>query len=105
MEPSLKPGVSATERIRIQTDRTVAFMGESARVYSTPSMVSDVESACLRLIQIHLDEEQSSVGVPIQVDMGASIRRRITALFSFHGLPETRPATWAGCSPRSKLPT
>ena len=96
MEPSLKPGVTATERIRIESDRTIAFMGESARVYNTPSMVSDVEYACLRLIQKHLDEEQSSVGAPIQADMGASIRGRITALLSlFTACCETRPASWA----------
>ena len=43
-------------------------MGEAARVYSTPSMVSDVEYACLRLIQKHLPEEQSSVGMHVSID-------------------------------------
>ena len=68
MKLDLKPGATATERIRIESDRTIAFMGEAARVYSTPSMVSDVEYACLRLIQKHLDEEQSSVGMHVSVD-------------------------------------
>ena len=68
MELDLKPGASATERILIERDRTIGFMGESARVYSTPSMVSDVEYACLRLIQKHLGENQSSVGMHVSVD-------------------------------------
>jgi predicted thioesterase len=68
MELSLKPGVTATEHIRVERDRTIAFMGEAARVYSTPSMVSDVEYACLRLIQKHLQEEQSSVGMHVSMD-------------------------------------
>jgi fluoroacetyl-CoA thioesterase len=68
MELNLKPGVTATERILIESDRSIAFMGEAARVYSTPSMVSDVEYACLRLIQKHLDEQQSSVGMHVSVD-------------------------------------
>jgi predicted thioesterase len=68
MELSLQPGVTATERIRVDARRSIAFMGEAARVYSTPSMVSDVEYACLRLIQQHLDEEQSSVGMHVSVD-------------------------------------
>ena len=68
MELNLQPGVTATERIRVNEGRSVAFMGEAARVYSTPSMVSDVEYACLRLIQKHLDEEQSSVGMHVSVD-------------------------------------
>ena len=68
MELSLQAGVTATERIRVDARRSIAFMGEAARVYSTPSMVSDVEYACLRLIQQHLDEEQSSVGMHVSVD-------------------------------------
>ena len=43
-------------------------MGEAARVYSTPSMVSDVEYACMRLIQKHLPEEQSSLGMHVSID-------------------------------------
>jgi predicted thioesterase len=68
MESLLKPGDTATETIRVDRDRTIGFMGEAARVYSTPSMVSDVEYACLRLIQKHLPEGQSSVGMHVSVD-------------------------------------
>jgi len=68
MELNLKPGVTASERIRVEADRTIAFMGEAARVYSTPSMVSDVEYACLRLIQKHLEMEQSSLGMHVSMD-------------------------------------
>jgi predicted thioesterase len=68
MQPRLKPGDSATETIHIDRDRTIGFMGEAARVYSTPSMVSDVEYACLRLIQEHLREGQSSLGMHVSID-------------------------------------
>lgn len=68
MELNLKPGAAATERIRVESDRTIGFMGDSARVYSTPSMVSDIEYACLRLIQKHLDDGQSSLGMHVSVD-------------------------------------
>lgn len=68
MELNLKPGTTATERIRVENDRTIAFMGDAARVYSTPSMVSDIEYACLRLIQSHLDDGQSSLGMHVSVD-------------------------------------
>ena len=54
--------------MRVDVDRTIEFMGESARVYSTPSMVSDVEYACLRLIQKHLAPGQSSVGMHVGID-------------------------------------
>ena len=68
MEMLLKPGDTATETVHVDRDRTIGFMGEAGRVYSTPSMVSDVEYACLRLIQKHLPEGQSSVGMHVSVD-------------------------------------
>ncbi|MEE9266915.1 MAG: hotdog domain-containing protein [Gammaproteobacteria bacterium] len=68
MELKLHTGMTTTEHIRVDNDRSIAFMGEAARIYSTPSMVSDVEYACLRLIQKHLAEEQSSVGTHVSID-------------------------------------
>ena len=68
MELNLHTGMTTTEHIRVDNDRSIAFMGEAARIYSTPSMVSDVEYACLRLIQKHLAEEQSSVGMHVSID-------------------------------------
>ena len=68
MESTLHTGMTTTEHIRVDDDRCIAFMGEAARVYSTPSMVSDVEYACLRLIQKHLANEQSSVGMHVSID-------------------------------------
>ncbi len=68
MELELHTGMTTTEHIRVDNDRSIAFMGEAARIYSTPSMVSDVEYACLRLIQKHLAEEQSSVGMHVSID-------------------------------------
>ncbi len=68
MELKLHTGMTTTEHIRVDNDRSIAFMGEAARIYSTPSMVSDVEYACLRLIQKHLAEEQSSVGMHVSID-------------------------------------
>ncbi len=68
MELNLHTGMTTTEHVRVDSDRSIAFMGEAARVYSTPSMVSDVEYACLRLIQKHLPVEQSSVGMHVSID-------------------------------------
>lgn len=84
MELNLKPGLSASEDIRIEQDRCISFMGEAAQVYSTPSMVSDVEYACLRLIQKHLDENQSTVGMHVSLDhlaptpLGCEVQVRVT---------------------------
>ena len=68
MRSTLKPGTSRTERITIERDRTIGFLGEEMRLYSTPSMVRDIEYTCLNLIQEHLDESESSVGIHVAVD-------------------------------------
>ncbi len=68
MKPTLVPGLRRTERIEIDRPRTIGFLGDEMRVYSTPSMVGDVEYASLRLIQDHLDTDESSLGIRIAVD-------------------------------------
>ena len=68
MQATLAEGVTRKERIEIDRDRTIGFLGEEMRLYSTPSMVKDVEYTCLKLIQEHLDEGESSVGIHVAVD-------------------------------------
>ncbi|HSF16987.1 MAG TPA: hotdog domain-containing protein [Vicinamibacteria bacterium] len=68
MKPTLAPGIAREERITVDRDRTISFLGEDLRLYSTPSMVRDIEYTALRLIQEHLGEGESSVGVHIEVD-------------------------------------
>ena len=84
MDAKLKAGVSATEHVLVERDRSIGFMGERARVYSTPSMVNDVEYACLRLIQKYLAEEESSVGMTVSIDhlaptpIGCEVQVKVT---------------------------
>ena len=68
MKPSLKPGVERSETITVDRGRTIAFLGEKSRVYSTPAMVSDIEYACYRLIEAHLEPGESSLGIHVSVD-------------------------------------
>jgi len=65
MKDSLRPGVSRLERITIDRDRTIVFMGEEARVYATPRLVSDIEITCRNLILEHADPGEDSVGMEI----------------------------------------
>jgi fluoroacetyl-CoA thioesterase len=65
MRDSLRPGTSLTKRIMIDRDRTIGFMGEEARVYATPRLVSDVELTCRELLMEHCDEGEDSVGAEI----------------------------------------
>jgi fluoroacetyl-CoA thioesterase len=65
MKDSLRPGVSRVKRIVIDRDRTIGFMGEEARVYATPRLVSDIEFTCRELILEHADAGEDSVGMEI----------------------------------------
>ena len=65
MKESLRPGLSISKRIVIDRDRTIGFMGEEARVYATPRLVSDIEYACRELILEHADPGEDSVGMDI----------------------------------------
>jgi len=67
MKESLAAGLSLTNRISVDKDRTIDFMGEDLRVYSTPKLVEDIEMTCQQLIKEHCDEGEDSVGTHIAV--------------------------------------
>ena len=67
MKPSLQPGLTSVKRIPIDRDRTISFMGEDARVYATPRLISDIEFTCRDLILQHADPGEDSVGTEVCV--------------------------------------
>ncbi|WP_151448504.1 thioesterase family protein [Lacisediminimonas profundi] len=68
MKDSLKVGSTFTCSVLIDQERTIGFMGEGLRVYSTPSMVHDVEYACRDLLLEHHDSGEDSVGARVEID-------------------------------------
>lgn len=68
MVNELRIGARWRRRIQVDKPRTISFMGEDLRVYSTPSMVLDVEDACKDFLQEHLGSEDSSVGARVEID-------------------------------------
>jgi fluoroacetyl-CoA thioesterase len=68
MKSSLAAGVKTTRRIVVDRDRTIGFMGEDARVYATPKLVSDLEHTCRDLLLEHLDPNEDSVGMRVEID-------------------------------------
>ena len=88
MKPSLQAGVSRVNRIVIDRDRTISFMGEEARVYATPSMILDIERTCRELMLEHADPGEDSVGMEVAVKhlaatlpgMTVEISVRVTAV-------------------------
>lgn len=81
MKPSLQPGVACTQRVAIDRERTIDFMGEKARVYATPALVRDIEIACRELLLAHLDAGEDSVGTRVELDhTGATLMGMVVEL-------------------------
>ncbi len=74
MSEPLQTGLSATRRVVVDRDRTISFMGEECRVYSTPNLLYDVEIACRDLLLSHLESGRDSVGTRVELDhVGATL--------------------------------
>ena len=74
MKDSLATGITATRRVEIDEARTINFLGEELRIYSTPSLLLDIEQHCRDLILQHLDQAEDTVGVRVELDhMGATL--------------------------------
>lgn len=68
MKPTLQPGLEGKSSLAVDRERTIDFIGESARVYSTPALIYDLEVACRNLVLPHLDAGEDSVGTRVEID-------------------------------------
>jgi fluoroacetyl-CoA thioesterase len=74
MSEPLKVGLTATRRIDVDRDRTISFMGDDCRVYSTPNLLYDIEMACRDLLLQHIEPDKDSVGTRVELDhVGATL--------------------------------
>lgn len=74
MSEPLKPGLGATRRVEVDRDRTISFMGEDCRVYSTPNLLLDIEKTCRDLVLEHIEPGKDSVGTRVELDhVGATL--------------------------------
>lgn len=74
MSAPLQPGLTRTEHITVDRDRTIGFMGDECRVYSTPKLLYDVEIACRNLLLPLIGEGKDSVGTRVELDhVGATL--------------------------------
>jgi fluoroacetyl-CoA thioesterase len=67
VKDTLKPGLTRRETVTVDPKRTISFLGEDMRMYSTPNMVDDMEYACYRLLAEHLENGESSVGIQVEM--------------------------------------
>ncbi len=68
MKPTLVQGLTLSKQLTVDAGRCITFMGQDAMVYATPSMVNDMEHACLDVLAPHLDAGESSVGTHVSID-------------------------------------
>ena len=68
MKESLATGLSTTRQIDVDQGRTIGFMGDEGRVYSTPALVGDIERTCRDFLLEHLDANEDSVGTRVEID-------------------------------------
>ncbi len=74
MTEPLAAGLTATRRVQIDRDRTISFMGDECRVYSTPRLLYDIEMACRDLLLQHIEPGKDSVGTRVELDhVGATL--------------------------------
>jgi fluoroacetyl-CoA thioesterase len=67
MKANLRPGVSRTNVLAVDRDRSIGFMGEEGRVYGTPYLVRDIEHTCRDLLLEYGDAGEDSVGTDIAI--------------------------------------
>ena len=77
MSDTLQPGLSLTRKYDIDAARTIAFMGDECRVYSTPALLYDIEVCCRDLLLQHIGEGKDSVGDAALVHFAATLRRHL----------------------------
>jgi len=68
MQETLITGIDKCIDISVDKARTIGFVGENCRVYSTPSLLNDIEHCCRDLLLEHLDEGEDSVGTRVVLD-------------------------------------
>jgi fluoroacetyl-CoA thioesterase len=84
MKSSLRPGLSRSDRIVVDRERTISFLGEEARTYATAAMILDIERTSRDLILEHCDAGEDSVGMEIAIAhlaptlMGMTVEIRVS---------------------------
>lgn len=68
LNSDLAPGLRATRRVDIDANRTISFMGDECRVYSTPNLLLDIESTCRDFLLQHVGPGNDSVGTRVELD-------------------------------------
>jgi len=67
MKDSLAPGIELERTIKTTPEMGVSHLGEGPGVFSTPSMIGQMEQTCLKCAEDHLDEGEQTVGTMVHI--------------------------------------
>ncbi len=75
MDFDIKLGTKNERRIRVSHNQTTSFLWEGENVFSTPSMISEMEETCRLLLKeqfLKVDSEWDSVGTVVDINHTAA---------------------------------
>jgi fluoroacetyl-CoA thioesterase len=72
MKLTLDKGISISRQIIVDETRSIKFLGEGVRIYTTPELVRDFERTCNELLLAYCDPGENSVGTGISVTHSGS---------------------------------
>ena len=75
MDFEIKLGTKNERRIKVSHNQTTSFLWEGENVFSTPSMISEMEETCRLLLKeqfLKVDSEWDSVGTVVDINHTAA---------------------------------
>ena len=75
MDFAIKLGTKNERRIKVSHNQTTSFLWEGENVFSTPSMISEMEETCRLLLKeqfLKVDSEWDSVGTVVDINHTAA---------------------------------
>ena len=75
MNFDIKVGTKSERRIKVNHNQTTSFLWEGENVFSTPSMISEMEETCRLLLKeqfLKVDSEWDSVGTVVDINHTAA---------------------------------
>jgi predicted thioesterase len=75
MDIDIKLGTKNERRIKVSHNQTTSFLWEGENVFSTPSMISEMEETCRLLLKeqfLKVDSEWDSVGTVVDINHTAA---------------------------------
>ena len=75
MDFDIQVGTKSERRIKVNYNQTTSFLWEGENVFSTPSMISEMEETCRLLLKeqfLKVDSEWDSVGTVVDINHTAA---------------------------------